>query len=118
VCGAATLKEAWECAIARPRTILIIASYSRPHHIPPHIFFALVKLIRIYEWRSLLHPYLHSSLSFLAHALWDLPSSWSPHFLEATATRRKSNTKDRALCPANASGRRRDIEIGGGSAHA
>ena len=26
--------------------------------------------------------------------------------------------EDRALCPANASGRRRDIEIGGGSAHA
>jgi hypothetical protein len=71
-----------------------------------------VKLIRIYEWRSLLHPLLHSSLSFLAHALWDLPSSWSPHFLEASAARRKLNEKDHALCPANAGGRRRDNEMG------
>src|SRR5262249_2075567 len=87
-------------------------------HIPLHIFFALVKLIRIYEWQSLLHPLLHSSLSFLAHALWDLPSSWSPQFLEASATRRKLDTKGRALCPANDGGRRRDNEMGGGGAHA
>ena len=39
-------------------------------------------------------------------------------FLEASATRRKLDEKDRALCPANASGRRRDNEMGSGSAHA
>jgi hypothetical protein len=43
-----------------------------------------------------------------------LAFSWSPHFLEASAVTGigKSDTKGRALCPANASGRRRDIEIG------
>jgi len=87
-------------------------------HAPRQIFFALVKLIRICEWHSLLHPLLRSSLSFLAHALWDLAFSRPPQFLEASATRRKLDEKDRALCPANASGRRRDNEMGSGSAHA
>jgi len=65
-----------------------------------------------------LHSLLHSSLSFLADALWDLAFSWSPQFLEAPATRRKSDEKGRALCPANASVRRRDNEMDRGSAHA
>ena len=43
--------------------------------IPLHIFFAIVKPIRICEWDSLLYSLLHSLLSFLAHALWDLASS-------------------------------------------
>jgi hypothetical protein len=94
--------------VGREKPLIISTTY----------LFALVKLIRICEWHSLLHPLLHSSLSFLAHALWDLPSSWSPRFLEASAARRKLNEKDRALCRANAGGRRRDNEMGGGSAHA
>ena len=38
------------------------------------------------EWHSFLHPFLRSLLSLLAYALWDLASSRSLQFLEATAT--------------------------------
>ena len=50
------------------------------------------------EWHSFLNSFLRSLLSLLAHALWDLASSRSPQFLEAT--RRKSDTNRRALSAA------------------
>jgi hypothetical protein len=72
---------------------------------PKALFNALTRCYYSDQWHSFLHPFLRSLLSPLAHALWDLASSRSPQFLEASATIGiwKSDVNRHALSPGVAS---------------